>query len=276
MKRIIPIRFDGLMNSGGSTKPWRVVAVPEDENNLNEVAYVVKTFTSTQVKQAHNIGKEFICNALASQFDLFVPEACIIDLHNEDFKAILDDKSLDLLLSKHSGNTFASLLLDNASIINEQVKGSSFDINDCATLFAFDTLILNTDRGGYRNKPNLLVDDDGFFLIDHELSFYFIDHTNADSLDKLLENFQLNAWPNTYPKHLFYNKLKSYRGTKKHLFDTFEESLKNLNIGVIEALITELEAEQISVGESRLLITYLRTLKQNSYKFRNILTSLIA
>jgi len=126
LKKIIPIRFDGYMQSGGSTKPWRVVAISDEGGNRQEVAYVVKTFTATQVKQANNIAKEFICNALAAQFDLDVPEACLINLHDEDFKATLGEAALSVLSIKHTGNTFASRLLANATIINEEVRGGPF------------------------------------------------------------------------------------------------------------------------------------------------------
>jgi len=91
------------MQSGGSTKPWRVVAISDEGGNRQEVAYVVKTFTATQVKQANNIAKEFICNALAAQFDLDVPEACLINLHDEDFKATLGEAALSVLTISTQG-----------------------------------------------------------------------------------------------------------------------------------------------------------------------------
>lgn len=107
------------------------------------------------------IAKEFICNSLASQFDFDVPEACLINLHDEEFKSTLEKEPLKNLSTKYKGLTFSSRLTD-ASLINEQLKGPSYNIHDYASLFAFDCLVFNTDRGGYRNKPNLLVDDDGF------------------------------------------------------------------------------------------------------------------
>ena len=276
METLTPIRFEGYMQSGGSTRPWRVVAVHDNAEEWEEVAYVVKTFTINNVEQAHSVGKEFICNALAGQFDLDAPEACMINLNDEDFKSTLDEGPLKVLASKFKGITYASRLLSNASIINEDVRGNSFDIDDCATLFAFDCLIINLDRGGHRNKPNLLVDDEGFFLIDHELTFPFLDAPNTNGLDIIFKNFNENTWLHFYEKHLFYTRLKTYRGTKRNLFDTFEESLRTLNINYIQQVINDLGNNNISLGNSELLIKYLSSLKQNAHKFRNILQGLIA
>ena len=263
------------MLSGGSTKPWRIVGIDGDKSQPEETPYVVKLFTERQIIQGHSIAKEFICNTLASQFDLEVPEACLVNLRDEGFKSTLEKEPLKNLSQKYSGPTFSSRLID-ASLINEQLKGPAYRMHDYATLFAFDCLIFNTDRGGYRNKPNLLVDDEGFILIDHELTFSFIDSGDDKGYNKIIEDLNGNAWPSFYQKHLFYPLLKSYRGPKKNLFDTFEESLRTLDINQTNNLINELKHEGVEVGSSDLLISYLRILKQNSHTFRNILLGLIS
>jgi len=273
-KKITPIRFDGYMQSGGSTKPWRVVAIDTQLEDLKEVAYVVKTYTAKNITQGHSIAKEFICNALAGQFDLAVPTAYFIDLHDTDFISTLEQDTREVLSGKYNGVTFASELLD-ATIINEQLKGP-FTITDCATLFAFDCLILNTDRGGWRNKPNLLVDDEGFILIDHELAFHIIDTPDSLPYYKVIEHLNNSSWINLYSKHIFYARLKTYRGSKKHLFDTFEQSLLTLDINYINRVISNLTANQIDIGSSAFLIEYLSGLKENTHRFINTLLSLIS
>lgn len=275
MEVLLPIRFDGYMQSGGSTKPWKVSAIQPNAHPLEERSLVVKLFTPKQVSQGNSIGKEFICNALAGQFDFEVPFAFLIDLNNDDFRSTLDQEVIENLNSKYKGLTFASTLVD-ATLINESLKYNSFNMHDRATLFAFDCLILNLDRGGYRNKPNLLVDDDGFILIDHELTFNFIDRENDLSFNKIINDFKANTWPWFYQKHIFYSNLKNYRGAKKNLFDTFEESLRTININSILELVDELEGHQVEMGNTQLLIDYLKYLKQNSTQFRNILLGLIA
>lgn len=262
------------MQSGGSTKPWRVVAIPDGVNAPEETAYVVKMFTNRHIQQGNSIAKEFICNFLAGEFDLRVPEACLVDLYDEHFKQTLSSKEQQILLEKYEGVTYCSKL-SNAAIVSEYLKGS-FQMQDCATLFAFDCLTLNVDRGGHRNKPNLLADDEGFILIDHELTLNIIDDEDGKAFSKVLERLDANHWPNMYEKHLFYSVLKSYKGSKKSLFDTFEEGLKVLNINKVESYLEELMLEGVAVGARNLLISYLRHLKQNSHRFRNVLLGIIS
>ncbi len=94
MEVLLPIRFDGYMQSGGSTKPWKVSAFQQNIHPLEERSLVVKLFTEKHITQGNSIGKEFICNALADQFDFAVPSAFLIDLNNEDFRSTLDSRTV--------------------------------------------------------------------------------------------------------------------------------------------------------------------------------------
>lgn len=277
LKQITPVQFDGYMQSGGSTKPWKVFCIsqPDDiSGEFIELPYVVKVFTENHIRQGFSIAKEFICNLLAIEFDLIVPKAYLVDLQEENFKETLNKDCKQDLSLKHKGLTFASRLLD-LTIYNEQITVPSLNIADCALLFAFDCLILNTDRGGYRNKPNLLVDDDSFVLIDHELALYILDNPNSLALNNIIELMKTGNWVSFYEKHIFYKKLKRYRN-KAGLFDTFEESLRTLNIGKIKTLVAYLQYNGIDVGASEILFEYLRKLKKDAHQFSRILSSLIA
>lgn len=274
MIKLRPIRFDGKLK-GGSTKPWSVSCIDENEADLRLIPCVVKLFTPNNVAQSRHIAKEFICSELAREFDLDTPESYVIDLSAPDFRSTLDPKDLVELQGKYQGTTFCSRLV-NASLVNEDLKKSTFSIWDCATLFAFDCMIMNADRGGHHNKANLLLDDDGFILIDHELCLHFIDGDSDDACQAVLDDFRDNRWPQIYQHHLFYSKLKSYRGSKKNLFDTFKEYLDRLDINKIKLLIEELKGFGIEVSGSDRLVPYLYSLKQNSDKYCLIMLSLIA
>lgn len=272
----MPIRFDGYMSAGGSTKPWRVIAITAEEANPEETPYVVKVFQEHHIQQGNSIAKEFICNVLAEQFDLSVPEAGLINLHDGPFLSLLGPSEQTFLRQRHQGPTFASKLLE-ASLVNPALRGYVFKSYDMATLFAFDCMIINTDRGGHRNKPNLLVDDDGFILIDHELTLGFIDGDNQQAHRQYLQLIEDNQWPPFYAKHLFYSELKSYRGpNKKNLFDTFENSLAGISLSRIEQSLDELRKNGIAIGRGEQIIDYLRTLKQQPDKFKNLLLGLIS
>jgi len=272
--KLTPIRFDGKLK-GGSTKPWSVACIDKQSNNIEEISCVVKLFTLGNVAQSCHIAKEFICSELAREFDLDCPESYFIDINDVDFRSTLSEEDLKELDSKHTGITFCSKLV-NASLVNDELKKTTFDIWDCATLFAFDCMVMNADRGGHHNKANLLMDDDGFILIDHELCLHFIDGHNDDAFNKVLDDFKHGTWQQIYLKHFFYAKLKNFRGSKVHLFDTFKEYLDRLDISRIEKLIEELKKQGIDVGESGRLIQYLYALKQNTEKYCQIMLSLIS
>jgi hypothetical protein len=136
-------------------------------------------------------------------------------------------------------------------------------------------MIMNADRGGHHNKANLLLDDDGFILIDHELCLHFIDGDSDHACQAILDEFRNNSWPSIYHHHLFYSKLKSYRGQKKNLFDTFKEYLDRMDVNRIVSVIEELKESDIDVGGSDRLIQYLYSLKQNSNKYCLIMLSLV-
>lgn len=275
MRILIPVRFDGLMDQGGSTKPWCVTGVDPNDLEPAEIGSVVKIFSTTHAIGAKSIAKEFICNQLASEFDLDVPTAYLINLEEETFLNTLKPIDRDRLKGKYFGPTYCSRLV-NASLVTMELRSTAFSIQDCAALFAFDCLILNQDRGGHRNKPNLLTDDDGFILIDHELTFHFIDSDDEEPYNAVMKELENGTWPAMYTKHLFYSRLKYYGGSKKTLFSTFEEYLGRLDINKTLKLIVELQDNGIDVGSSKLLIDYLRALKQNPHKFCNLLLGLIA
>lgn len=276
LKILKPVRFDGLLDKGGSTKPWAVSCIDVDAENITEIPCALKLFPSSHVTNANCIGKEFLCNQLAIEFDLAVPEAYLIDAFDPDFYGTLEiDAQLDLA-TRFKGISFGSKLID-ATILNPQVKSNSFDIYDCAMVFGFDCLILNQDRGGHRNKPNIMVNDEGLTLIDHELTFHFTDGNQDDAYNAVMGEFQNNGWFPTYRTHIFYQRLKSYRSAnKQNLFDTFEEYLGKLDINAIEVAVAQLEKCDIAVGQKDLLFQYLRILKKEAHKFCRILLSLIA
>ena len=275
MKVLIPVRFDGLMDQGGSTKPWCVTGIDPAEEEPSEISCVVKVFSEAHAVGAKSIAKEFICNELAGEFDLDVPTAYIMHLADGNFLDTLAPADRDKLEGKHFGPTYCSELV-NASLVTMELRSTVFSIQDCAMLFAFDCLILNQDRGGHRNKPNLLTDDDGFILIDHELSFHFIDGEDDGAYKAVMNDFTNGGWPVMYRKHLFYTRLKNYGGSKKNLFNTFEEYLGKLDVNKIRKLIVKLQDIGIEVGASDRLIDYLSALKQNSHKFCNLMLGLIA
>lgn len=269
----MPTRYIGPVEFGGSTKPWAIFSIVKGDVNSVERPYVVKLFSQSQVSQHPCIAKEFICNSLAIEFDLFAPEAGIVNLFESNFIKTLNKKELNILNGKFRGNTYASELL-SAVLVNEQIT-NPFDIDQRAMIYAFDCLVINSDRWGMRKKPNLMIYNNDFMLIDHELSFPFMDSYDRASLDAILEHFHNGRLLYQFKNHLFYNSLKTYRGIKKNLFDTFQEYLKTINIEKLHHLIEELQMMDIDVRSENLLFEYIGEIKANSKFFSDVVLGTI-
>ena len=276
MDKLIPTRYDKQIDFGGSTKPWTVFAIKDSEigQNPTELPYVVKLFSPTIVEQHPCIAKEFICNLLATEFDLFVPTMGIINLHTPEFLKTLKRKERDILKQRYDGNTFASRLLTGA-LVTESSKDLSENIQDRAMIYAFDCFIYNIDRWGVHKKANLMLFEEQFILIDHELSLPFIDGHNKSTLDLIFKNVENETIIYPYKNHLFYNSLRDYAGNKMVIFNTFHEYLNSLNVVRLRALLSELQNNSIYVGEYEMLFEYIRGIKSRSAKFCEALLSTI-
>ena len=164
-------------------------------------------------------------------------------------------------------------------------KGTYKDVTDfaylpsCFFIFAFDNLVQNLDRGGLRDKPNLLINDDNFLLIDHEQTFPFADDTDAD--DSVVWSFEHAAWSTTHywacHNHLLLRYLKDFRKEAKlGAFDTFQEHLCHLDLTVLSQAADELRRNGVSVGHIDRITTYLSQTKTRHAEFTNLLKALIA
>lgn len=258
------------MLEGGSTKPWRVFALQVPVNGKPEVAYVVKLFSPTNATQQPCIAKEFIGNFLAKEFELFVPSAGLIDLNTVQFRSTLGKSEISILVQKHYGPTYASKLLDGPLMFGDLDDNSIGNINEKALVYAFDALIFNTDRWGYRKKPNLIIHDDKFMLIDHELIMPFIDEGSGLS-DNIIYKIDNGSLFYEYKLHLFYNSLKEYNGNKNTIFDTFHEYLVSLNLNRLKSFVSELQENEIEVGSIEKLFEYLTAIKNRATKFCELL-----
>ena len=126
-----------------------------------------------------------------------------------------------------------------------------------ANVYAFDNLLRNLDRGGFRKKPNLLVRDDSFLLIDHEQIFPFADDPDYYN-DAPIQGFRQGKWVYPYEVHLFYPYLSNLPGERKtKIFSTFVERLNHFSPSIIEDLAQWLSENAQSVGNVELIVDYL-------------------
>jgi len=261
------INFDKIIESGGSTYPWLVVVIDSD---MKPCKYVVKLFTERQMNQQNPIAKEIFGNILARELGLSVPEFALVNF-GDSFCQTLESENINILNNKHRGLKFGCEYIDSAAIVNinnQKVFWKSYDIG---SIFAFDNLIGNIDRGGARNKPNLLIKNEDFILIDHEQIFTFADDENFYN-DTIITDFRKGIWRYNAQQHLFFSILRSLKNEEKeNIFDTFHEHLNYLDVNSLNSSVQFLSKNNLSVGNYSLIKDYLTEIKTNSGKFINLL-----
>ena len=247
---------------GGTTKPLNIIALDERGNPSK---YIMKVFTQRQIHQGISVAKEIICSELAKQFDLICPSYGIINFAHDEFIDIYD---IERLNSLDLGHKFCSKFVEQSAIFNPLVTNSFLKDYEVANIFAFDFLVYNIDRGGVRNKPNLLINDANLILIDHELTFPFVDHSNN------LIDYEVYLANYPYQNHILIKHLKSLR-EKEAIFDEFLEMLKHLNINVLNAIFDEMDEFNIPYVERQKFMTYFAWAKNNVTIFERYLKGMI-
>jgi hypothetical protein len=242
----------------GHTQPWVVLA--NTPNGLKP--FVAKLYTTEQVENNNSVTNEIICNALASQFDLKVPTCALIDIP----EALQFQKPGDYQIQYSNADPrlkFATEMLSDVIAAVPSLSKSDYSKRiSLDTLFAFDNMICNADRG--QQKTNLLISSKDAFLIDHEYAF---NKNNIIGVD--WNSFQIERKFTQY--HFFYPYLKnSWKTKKRHYFDEFQEYLTRLNINQLDNFFRQLSDEGFDT-QSIAISNWLNQLKQNSTIFVNSL-----
>jgi hypothetical protein len=252
------VRFERILKEG-STLPWAVEVVVEDENLQS---FVVKVFKRETLAQYNAVAHEFIANELAQLLDLNVPEKAWVEF-DDNFITQLPDELKDKVASNFIDKRlkFGTVYIDNATTFSLTEHFSALETWEYEDIYAFDNLIFNGDR--HSIKPNILLKKDEYYLIDHELSFMGFSQKSITSIETLHTKFP-------YQKHIFYSILQQQKD-KNRLFETFEESLRNLRIRNLEKTFPVLEAQGYAYAHQSNFLNYLRHVKANS---RNFVTTL--
>lgn len=246
--------------SVGHTQPWVVLA--NTPNGLKP--FVTKLYTTDQVDNNNSVTNEIICNALASQFDLKVPTCAFIDIP----ESLQFRKPIEYQIQYSNADSrlkFATeMLADVTSAVPNLSKKYYSKRVTLDTLYAFDNMIRNADRG--QQKTNLLLSSKNAFLIDHE---YALHQNRISGIN--WNNFEIDRVFTHH--HLLYPYLKkSIKSKKQYYFDEFQEYLRTLNINQLNTFFTQLSHEGFNT-QSININSWLNQLKQNSTTFVNSLKS---
>jgi hypothetical protein len=255
------VSIGGIM-TGGTTKPVNIIALDE---NKKASKYIMKVFTEKNILQNVSVAKEILCSELAKQFDLYSPDYGVINFDPNELSDLFDETKLNSL---DAGYKFCSKFVEQPLIFNPNVTNSFLKDYEVASIFAFDLLIYNVDRGGEHNKPNLLINDSNLILIDHELTFPFINNTEQElDYEAFLSNYQ-------FKKHILTKHLKSLRN-KEGIFEEFLEMLKQLNINKLSVIFDEMYKFGIPYIERQKFMHYFAWSKNNTAIFELYLKGMI-
>jgi hypothetical protein len=262
-KRMLPVYEaieirSKISKNVGHTEPWVVLA-----NTPNGVkVFVAKLYTKNQIEQNFSVTNEIVCNILATQFDLKVPDPAFIEIP----ESLVYEKQLDFQIQFSAADPrlkFATEMISNVNSARDKIPKPYYSKRtQLDTLYAFDNLIRNADRG--QQKTNLLLGDKNAFLIDHEYALKYNDISGINWADfKIDKKFTQS--------HLLHTHLKRARKhSKLAYFDEFQEYLRMLNVNQLGPYFNQLTAQGF-LSQSRQINSWLNQVKQNSTTFVNCL-----
>jgi hypothetical protein len=203
LKILDAIQFTSVFTKGGRTEPWLIHVLAEGDRK----PFVVKLFHTEEVDHEHTVAREVFGSVLATEFDLSIPEPALINFSNA-FIGTLPNEMKEIASIKDHRLKFGCRYCDNTQLLDSSLPANHLPkiAYEAATIFAFDTLINNKDRG--RIKTNILVSNavDEYYIFDHERAFKNIKQLNSEILQ--------NRFSETLGNHVFtHTSLK--RNTKK-------------------------------------------------------------
>lgn len=179
---------------GGRNNPWLLTVKTESVDAL----YVAKFFVEQDINQQNVLIREIYANILAKELGLNVPDFALITVDNH-FKNTLTDELLQQLERKHTQYAFGTKFIDHKYTFSPALHTRELAGYDVASIFAFDALVLNTDRR--KGKPNILLDGHNqYFLIDHE-------HTFSLTMENLNSRHRIAAY--NFKQHIFHKVLRN-------------------------------------------------------------------
>ncbi|MGJ8760349.1 MAG: HipA family kinase [Polaribacter sp.] len=267
LKKLDFISQKGIID-GGTTKPVIIEAI----NEKNEIGqYVVKIFTKKHERDNFSTSKEFISSFLASEFDLNTPEYFVINIKKEYVSTIFTEEQIE---EREFGYHFCTKFIPGCLPYNLNAKNYFLKGYDYENIFSFDCLMLNNDRGGYRKKPNLLIKNQDFYLIDHELTLPFYSNPNGQRASYDVKTYFAQSRHFNMSTHIFYHFLKNKKN-KNQLFHEFNLNLNQLNLSQIENLFKDFTKFNIRNDGTNGLCDYLLWCKSNNYVMNTLTKKII-
>ncbi len=159
--------------------------------------------------------------------------------------------------------------INNSKSYIEKTTLDALDIWEISNIFAFDVLILNTDR--QFEKPNIITQNVDIYVIDHELSLNM-----SKPFDTYIHQSQWDYFiKDKRGGHLFRQYLAHLNKDIKVTFDDFIENLRTLNPKILYNYAEQLAEYDYATLDIGNIIAYLAEVKKNEPKFVTLLEKLL-
>lgn len=238
---------------GGTTRPWQILA---DSGKDSPELYVLKLFTRKDLEQQNYIAHEIMGSVLAKEFDLNTPDTALIEL-DETFLSTVPAIQYQDWRNCSQDLMFGSKFIEGAEF-SPALHMRYLNKDEVPSILAFDMLIANTDRN--RNKPNLLISERQFQLIDHERAFGY-DKPATTKLSYLIQ------------QHLLYKRTRTLlRKRGDDVFDSFQLYLESLRFKNLGAALKDLQALGLAGQKEQDWLEYLKNVQREPSKFINLLS----
>ncbi len=210
----------------GRTKPLLVTGICSTTYNRDD--YVVKLYNGAEMTTA-SCCFELVAACIARELDILAPEPVLANLSNE-LLTVNRGQPYYQRLSNSLGINFGSRYYTQS--YQQLTKGyliPEYMLDQVSSIFAFDFLVSNTDRGA-NNKTNMLANGHNILIYDHELAFDFV-RTEIFTFSRnttpwlIRDNIDLPI----ITKHTFYEYLKEKSSVKQIDFRNFGEKLPKIN-----------------------------------------------
>jgi hypothetical protein len=252
--------INGKINDS-SNYPLEIWGLDKDKQRS---IYYAKPFRNIGIN-TFPAAKEIIGCEMALMFDLPTPRYNIINIDESKLTSYYSENEVRKF---HKGYKFCSKKLDQYVGFNPHVSFGFLRDYEITGIFAFDVLMQNSDRGGFRGKPNLLINDDSLVMIDHELTLSFISDQQPS------RNYENNIRNYPFYCHVLINHLKIIK-EKSYIFDEFLEHLRLLNLDSLNSVFDDMDRFNIEYGERLDYFAYFEWCKNNIATIKNYLIGMI-
>lgn len=160
LSRLTAVRYATPLKEGGS--------LPAIVETAEDGLWVVKFVGAGQGARA--LIAEIIVGELAREVGLPVPELALVDVDASFGRTERDPEIQDLLRASH-GLNLGLRYLDGALNYDPVAAADLVDPQTAAEIVWLDAFTTNVDRTA--RNPNMMVHDEGLWLIDHGAALYF-------------------------------------------------------------------------------------------------------